>query len=139
MAYIFFLIGCHDKFGEDLQSDSDSPRSCPTGRCWWVRKTELDKTVFLHCWVQDFPDHSFKVRQKQNKDVPGCIAQSVTCLATDASLTADPGVLSLISARSHTFVEIDHKIISTAVTRKPVFGVSDKASFKQVSSATETS
>ena len=23
-------------------------------------------------------------------DIPGCIAQSVTCLATDASLTADP-------------------------------------------------
>ena len=32
---------------------------------------------------------------------------SVTCLATDASLTADPGVASLIPARDHTFVEID--------------------------------
>ena len=31
----------------------------------------------------------------------------------DASLTADPGVVSLIPARSHTFVEIDHDIIST--------------------------
>ena len=40
-------------------------------------------------------------------------AQSVTCLATDASLTADPGVASLIPAWSHTFVEIDHEIIST--------------------------
>ena len=37
------------------------------------------------------------------------------CLATDASLTADPGVVSLISARSHTFVEIDHEIISTVI------------------------
>ena len=37
---------------------------------------------------------------------------SVTCLATDASLTADPGVASSIPARSHTFVEIDHEIIS---------------------------
>ena len=27
---------------------------------------------------------------------------------TDASLTADPGVTSLIPSRSHTFVEIDH-------------------------------
>ena len=34
-------------------------------------------------------------------------AQSVTCL------TADPGVASSIQARSHTFVEIDHEIIST--------------------------
>ena len=38
--------------------------------------------------------------------------QSVTCLAADASLAADPGVASLIPARSHTFVEIDHEIIS---------------------------
>ena len=29
-------------------------------------------------------------------DLPNCIAQSVTCLATDASLTADPGVASSI-------------------------------------------
>ena len=28
------------------------------------------------------------------------------------SLIADPGVMSLIPARSHTFVEIDHKIFS---------------------------
>ena len=41
------------------------------------------------------------------------IAQSVTCLATDAYLTADPGVVSSIPARSHTFVGIDHEIIST--------------------------
>ena len=30
-------------------------------------------------------------------------------------LTADPGVASLIPARSHTFVEIDHEIISTII------------------------
>ena len=47
--------------------------------------------------------------------VPGRLAQSVTCLATDAKLTADPGVASSIPARSHTFVEIDHEIISTVV------------------------
>ena len=47
--------------------------------------------------------------------VPGRIAQSVTCLATDACLTAIPGVASSIPARSHTFVEIDHKIISTVI------------------------
>ena len=41
---------------------------------------------------------------------PACIAQSVTCLATDECLTADPDG-SLIPALSHTFVEIDHEII----------------------------
>ena len=46
---------------------------------------------------------------------PGCIAQSVTCLATDACLTADPGVASSIPVRSHTYVEIDYEIISTVI------------------------
>ena len=31
------------------------------------------------------------------------------------SVTAFPGVASLIPARSHTFVEIDHEIISTVI------------------------
>ena len=44
-------------------------------------------------------------------DQPGRIAQSVTCLATDACLTADPGVARSIPVRYHTFVEIDHEII----------------------------
>ena len=37
------------------------------------------------------------------------------CLTTDASLTADPGVESLIPARSHTFMEIDYEIISMVI------------------------
>ena len=37
------------------------------------------------------------------------------CPSTDACLTADPGVASSIPARSHTFVEIDHEIISTVI------------------------
>ena len=47
--------------------------------------------------------------------LPGRVAQFVTCLATDASLTADQGVASSIPARSYTFVEIDHEIISTVI------------------------
>ena len=39
--------------------------------------------------------------------VPGRISQSVTCL------TADPRVAISIQARSHTFMEIDHEVIST--------------------------
>ena len=49
-------------------------------------------TVHLHGNYTHFP--------------PGRVAQSVTCLATDACLTADPGVASSIPARYHTFVEI---------------------------------
>ena len=46
---------------------------------------------------------------------PGRVAQSATCLTTDACLTADPGVASSIPVRYHTFVEIDHEIISTVI------------------------
>ena len=41
--------------------------------------------------------------------------RSVTCLATDASLTADPGVGSSLLARSHTFVEINNETTSTII------------------------
>ena len=59
---------------------------------------------------------SFVVRIQQNlASRPGRVAQSVTCLATDACLTADPGVASSIPVRSHTFVEIDHEMISTVI------------------------
>ena len=53
--------------------------------------------------------------RKAKDKLPGRVAQSVTCLATDACLPADPGVASSIPARSHTFVEIDHEIISTVI------------------------
>ena len=45
----------------------------------------------------------------------GRVAQSVTCLATDACLTADPRVASSIPVRSHTFMEIDHEMISMVI------------------------
>ena len=47
--------------------------------------------------------------------VPGRVAQSVTCLATDASLTADPEIASSMPARPHTLVKIDHVIIFTVI------------------------
>ena len=46
---------------------------------------------------------------------PGHVAQLITCLATDACLTADLGVASSIPAQSLYFVEIDHGIISTVI------------------------
>ena len=50
-----------------------------------------------------------------NLNIPGRIAQSVTCLATDACLTADPGVASSIPAGSHTLLGIDQEIISMVI------------------------
>ena len=64
---------------------------------------------FICCW------YTLELSHRGNSNVPGRVVQSVTCLATDASLTADPGVASSIPARSHTFVEIDHEIISTVI------------------------
>ena len=57
----------------------------------------------------------FKFHQRHCVVGSGRVAQLVTCLATDAGLTADPGVASSIPARSHTFVEIDYEIISTVI------------------------
>ena len=48
------------------------------------------------------------------KHIPGCITQSVM------SLTADPGVVSSIPVWSHTFVKIDHEIISTVILLLPL-------------------
>ena len=63
------------------------------------------------------PKYSFKFSKLHTQLImePGRVAQSVTCLATDAYLTADPGVVSSIPARSHAFVEIDHEMISTVI------------------------
>ena len=49
------------------------------------------------------------------KYTPSCVAQLVMCLTAVKCLTADPGFVSSIPTRSHTFVEIDHEIISTAI------------------------
>ena len=35
-------------------------------------------------------------------------------------MTADPGVASSIPTRSHTFVEIDHEIISMVISSLPL-------------------
>ena len=43
------------------------------------------------------------------------VAQSVMCLATDECLNEHPGDASSIPARSNTFMEIDHEIISTVI------------------------
>ena len=42
------------------------------------------------------------------------------------NLTADPGVASWIPAQSHTFVEIDYEIISTAILPSAVVSYKQK-------------
>ena len=55
--------------------------------------------------------NSHSIRRLSTASAPGREVQSVTCLATDACLTADPEVASSIPVWSHTFVEIDYEII----------------------------
>ena len=69
----------------------------------WISIIHLWVSI-IHLWISQ--NHLW---------ILGRVAQSVTCLATDACLTAIPGVASSIPARSHTFVEIDHEIISTVI------------------------
>ena len=68
--------------------------------------------VQRHSGVHTFSDN---LHCTKNLSLTGRVAQSVTCLATDACLTAIPGVASSIPARSHTFVKIAHEIISTVI------------------------
>ena len=87
---------------------------------WWKRKLIFDYSL---AWIGLFYirtkslkkikiNKSFKVMRNR---IPGRVVQSVMCLATDASLTADSGVPSSIPARSHTLVEIDHEINSMVI------------------------
>ena len=67
-------------------------------------------------------------------ELPGHVAQSVMCLATDACLIADPGVASSIPARSHTFVDIDHELFlwsfsSLLLNHSRRVGVSNKRKY----------
>ena len=85
-----------------------------------VDEGSAHKSDFFTHWIAEHACfNSFLAILPQNglrrdcNGIPGHVAQSVTCLVTDAKLTVDPGVVSSIPARSDTFVEIDHEIIST--------------------------
>ena len=69
----------------------------------------------MQTYTYNWKNQIYSYDYNHQPSISGRLAQSVTCLATDTSLTADPGVASSISARSHSFVEIDHKIISTVI------------------------
>ena len=70
----------------------------------------------FYCKVYDV----YFMKDQGHYEWPGRVAQSVTCLATDGYLTADPGVASSIPVRSHTFVEIDHEMISAFILLLPL-------------------
>ena len=59
-----------------------------------------------------------------DKNKPGRIAQSEKCL------TADSGVTSLLQARSHTFVEIDHEMIPMPILLPSTDSRRDVVSYK---------
>ena len=64
------------------------------------------------------PEHCFQFKYQSTGPRSAVGNVSGHRCATDACLTADPGVASSIPARSHTFVEIveiDHEIISTVI------------------------
>ena len=63
----------------------------------------------LSCYCQLTPYFPMSTLTAQ-----GPVVQSVV------SPIADPGVMSLIPARSHTFVEIDHEILSTIILLLPL-------------------
>ena len=77
-----------------------------TGGCTCSFESTLVKMSY--CWKSHVTVQTFLNTRPRR--------QSVTCLATDACLTADPGVPSLIAALSHTFMEIDREIISTVIS-----------------------
>ena len=75
----------------------------------------MEQTRSLFCMCNSGVARYQSQQQYHFWRMPGRVAQSVMCLATDACLTADPGVASSIPVQSHTFVEIDHEIISTVI------------------------
>ena len=54
------------------------------------------------------------------RGLSGRVAQSVTCLATDACLTADPGVVSSIPVGSHTSRRLIMKLFQRSFSSLPL-------------------
>ena len=57
----------------------------------------------------------FYHHQKLNCKYASYVSQITRLRSAVGNMSADPGVASLIPAWSHTFIEIDHEIISTAI------------------------
>ena len=101
------MVVCTFEVTHDINDDVAYHFCLPTLQPQDKKELEVQKWFFLE-------KHN-KCNTKMFPPWPGRVAQLVACLATDASLTADPGVASSIPARSHTFVEIDHEIVSMII------------------------
>ena len=103
------------EFKHDRQSlDDDAPAGRPVAV--ELQKWSIESMVLLWMTGARVKEiYSQYILIFTGKSIPGRVVQSVTCLATDACLTADPWVASSILALSHTSVEIDHEIISTVI------------------------
>ena len=119
VVYICRLL----KFFRSLLVNQCGPRS-DCSRTLFASILSLIKKL-VKCATDDLKQASFSLTGAFRIlvckwDVPGRITQSVTCLATDACLTADQGVASSIPVRPHTFMEIDHEMISTVILLLPL-------------------
>ena len=74
----------------------------------------ISRTILVLHYIYTFPVLPYRLQTKPVIIVLGHVSQSVTCL-TATCLATDQGVASSIPARSHTFEEIDHEIISTTI------------------------
>ena len=79
-----------------------------TGGCTGSSESTLVKMA--HCWKSHVTVKIFLNTGPRMQSVTSLATYTCTCL------TADPGVQSLIAARSHTFIEIDREIISTVIS-----------------------
>ena len=59
--------------------------------------------------------HHTQLYTERKVSIWALVGGNVTSLAADMCLTADPGVDSLVPARSHTFLAIDHFVDSRMV------------------------
>ena len=76
----------------------------------------LDNHEFIDCNLLQLNVHALKwlhtiedENRPVNISVPCCVVQSVICLS------ADKEVASSIPAQSHTFLQIDHELFTTAI------------------------
>ena len=82
----------------------------------------------LHLGLDCLPKCLFSDIQNESvnsSQVPGHVVQTLTCL------TADPGLTSSNPAQPHTFLKIDHEIISTAILLPSTDSRRVVVSFKQ--------
>ena len=74
---------------------------------------QYSRFIYLERCVHEIARFTFTFVKFLNPNLFSLLETFIT--NTDVCLTADPGVASSIPARSHSFVGIDHEIISTVI------------------------